>query len=650
MNIVEFLSKVDMFSSLGSSFLEQIGTVMTRLDLPKGKMLLRQGDPGDSMFLIVAGELEIFVKDADTGVEISIVTMGPFQYVGEMSLLTGDPRSANARAVKDTVVLQLTQERFDRIIEKIPAVPVALARLLAKRVGQASRSKGIDFVDIGKFRFDPSVYKLLPARVLQKHQAVPLALAGQVLTVAMVNPNDLVALDDLRRMARGHVIQPVAISNADYEKWARAHGFDRIRQATTSIQPRIARPIEYTTDIEAPLRTAEQMTGEAVIKLFDQVVNEALDLDASDIHIEPRAHAVDVRYRVDGKLRHRQERLPRNAAAPLVSRIKILAGLDISEKRMPQDGRIGLIRDDARYDLRVASLPTADGEKLALRILDPTALMGKLDRIIVTANACQVVRSMLAQPHGLFLVTGPTGSGKTTTLDAALGELNDEQTHIVTAEDPVEYSLPGVNQTQVQPAIGLDFSALVRAFVRQDPNVIMVGETRDTETAKVSTEAALTGHLVLTSLHTNDALSAVLRLREMDLEPFLIANTLLGVIAQRLVRRLCPSCKTGIEIDGASASRLERVLGSEQRTTTFFEGSGCDACNGSGYRGRVAVFEILRVNDRLRSMIAAEVPTDQLTEEALRGNMVPMRNYCDFLLGAGLTTVEEVVRILPELN
>ena len=376
-------------------------------------------------------------------------------------------------------------------------------------------------------------------------------------------------------------------------------------------------------------------------------VAEGIERESSDIHFEPERDELVIRYRVSGRLVKRPGApIPRSMLKPIVSRIKILAELDISEKRLPQDGRIGLQVGGRMLDLRVSSLPTHDGEKVVLRILDSQNALQPLERLVLAEKVCRVVNQLVSRPHGVVYVCGPTGSGKTTTLYSAVNVRRREDTNITTVEDPVEYSIPGVTQVSVKPEIGLTFASILRSILRQDPNVILVGETRDKETGKLVLEAGLTGHMVLTSLHTNDALGTIQRLREMDLENFAIAASLVGVISQRLVRRLCPACATDAPIAQAILDQLAiaEVL-PRDFSGTVKRAKGCDTCGGTGYRGRVGVYEILVADDDLREGIATGKTSFELKAIAQKGAFVPMSRYSSYLLTSGITTPEEVLAI-----
>jgi type IV pilus assembly protein PilB len=393
--------------------------------------------------------------------------------------------------------------------------------------------------------------------------------------------------------------------------------------------------------------------GSPVISLVDQILIEALDSGASDIHVEPQDNGLQIRFRLDGVLQKHFDELPKSLIPAVTSRIKIMADLDIAERRLPQDGRIRRIYKNRKMDFRVSTLPSRHGEKICLRLLDSGATQLGLDTLITSERARNQLRLMGSKPYGMILVTGPTGSGKSTTLYALLSERNDPGINISTVEDPIEYTLQGITQTQVNRDKGLDFSMALRAFMRQDPDVLLVGETRDLETAKTAIEAALTGHLVLTTLHCNDAPSAIARLDEMGVEPFLVSASLLGIVSQRLVRRVCPDCRISYQPEPAELARFG-LLSSAETQAVFYKarvtGNGaqnnCSRCQGSGYKGRVGVYEILQMNETFSTAIARRSSTDQIRRLAIESGMKTLLGYGLDLVREGLTTLAEVERML----
>ena len=407
-------------------------------------------------------------------------------------------------------------------------------------------------------------------------------------------------------------------------------------------------------DLEINAAAASNSTNASpVVSLVDRILIEALSSGASDIHVEPQENTLEIRFRQDGVLQKHFEDLPKSLTPAVTSRIKIMAELDIAERRLPQDGRIRRLFRGRKMDFRVSTLPSRNGEKICLRLLDSGATQLGLETLITDTNTRINLRELGSKPYGMILVTGPTGSGKSTTLYALLAERNDPSINISTVEDPIEYTLPGITQTQVNREKGLDFSTALRAFMRQDPDVLLVGETRDLETAKTAIEAALTGHLVMTTLHCNDTASAIARLDEMGVEPFMVSASLLGIISQRLVRRVCTDCRISYKPNHEELGRFG-LLSSHETDVTFFkantrnknEDGCCKTCNGSGYKGRVGVYEILRMNDTIAAAVAKRASTDVIRRMALEGGMKTLLGYGLQLVREGLTTLAEVERML----
>ncbi len=490
----------------------------------------------------------------------------------------------------------------------------------------------------GDYPAAPVLEDRLNKQFLREAQIVPLADGAAGLVVAMVDPlNDYAA--EAARFASGKPILRRVALPADFEA-----AFERLYGTGTSQIHQIAQETsgraEDIANDDAD-RVKDSASDAPVIRLVNLLITRAVEARASDIHIEPMDGELRVRYRVDGVL-HEVESPPRNLAAAVLSRIKILAKLNIAERRVAQDGRIRLAVRGKDIDFRVSMMPTIHGECAVLRILDRGSL--KLDFVALgfDEETVAAIRHLLAQPHGILLATGPTGSGKTTTLYAGLSELNTKDRKILTIEDPVEYQLAGVNQVQVKPQVGLTFASAMRAFLRQDPDIMMVGEIRDLETAQTAVQAALTGHLVLSTLHTNDAPSAVTRLLDMGIEDYLLTSTIGGVIAQRLVRTLCPACRKPYEADPALLERLQ--IAPRGGTTVFYAAQGCSACNGTGYAGRSSIVEVLVMSDALRHQVLAHAEAGALRKQAASEGMRSMHAHGMAKVLAGETSVEEVLR------
>jgi type IV pilus assembly protein PilB len=422
------------------------------------------------------------------------------------------------------------------------------------------------------------------------------------------------------------------------------------QQSLEDLQAEILSGMDFQQEEEEKVKdTTELITSSEdapVVRLANNILALALKKGASDIHLEPQEKGVVLRLRIDGVL-YVETILSKKIQLPLASRLKILSRLDISERRLPQDGRISIKIEDRAIDFRVSTVPAKFGEKIVMRILDKSGSLLPLDKIIVHAPTVEKLRWMINQPYGIIYVCGPTGSGKTTTLYSSLAEINSPEINISTAEDPIEYDLAGLCQVQTHKDIGLDFARILRAFLRQDPDVILVGETRDQETAKISVEAALTGHLVFTTLHTNDAPGSFTRLEEMGIEPFLMANSTIGIIAQRLARRLCQNCKVQMDVDEVTLGYFGYT---KENAPPFFKGEGCDKCNHTGKKGRIGIYELLTMTDELKRGVAAGAKVDEIRELARKSGMKTLKEYAMILMAEGLTSVDEVLTNLVVSN
>jgi type IV pilus assembly protein PilB len=474
----------------------------------------------------------------------------------------------------------------------------------------------------------------IPVALAERYQIIPLKKEGRRLTLAMVDPTNFFAIDDAR-MASGCEVEPVIAAEREIMRAiSQYYGVnDLVEKAVNQLKPEEAVAMsQVQTADDAPIIGI-------VNSLFSQAVRER----ASDIHLEPQEKTLRVRFRIDGVLREVAS-FTRDIQAAIVSRIKITGGMDISERRLPQDGRIKITEAGRDIDIRVSTLPTILGEKVVMRILDKQTVILDVGKLGFSADNLQIFRRLYTQSYGMILVTGPTGSGKTTTLYSTLGEINTISKNTITVEDPVEYRLDGINQVQVNPKAGLTFALGLRSILRQDPNIVMVGEIRDTETADIAIRAALTGHLVLSTLHTNDAPGAITRLIDMGIEPFLAASSILGVLAQRLVRRICQECKTSYTPVHDSLERLFLGVAPEQ-PLTLHQGTGCTACGFTGYKGRMGIHEVMPVTPAIRELITKRASADEIAIEAKDQGMLSMRQDGISKALAGHTTVEEVMRV-----
>jgi type IV pilus assembly protein PilB len=510
----------------------------------------------------------------------------------------------------------------------------------------------VSAINLSSVDVDSAVVKIIPADVARKYTIMPVSKAGAKVTIAMLDPTNVFAMDDIKFMT-GYNVEPViasetAIRAAIDRYYGTTHALELKKvmedlddDAGGDLEVLDEEPEEF--DIDA---LADESDEAPVVRLVNIILTDAIKRGASDIHIEPYEKKYRCRYRIDGIL-YEVMHPPLRLREAITSRIKIMAKLDIAEKRLPQDGRIKIktkIADrEKELDYRVSVLPTIYGEKIVLRLLDKDNLMLDMTKLGFEPQSLSIFEHSIAQPYGMVLVTGPTGSGKTTTLYSALSNLNKSDTNIMTAEDPVEFNLPGINQVQMKESIGLNFAAALRSFLRQDPNIILVGEVRDFETAEVAIKAALTGHLVLSTLHTNDAPSTINRLMNMGIEPFLVATSVHLVVAQRLVRRICSFCKEPVDAPPASLVPIgfkER----EARTVKLFKGRGCEQCSDTGYKGRTGLYEVMEIDDEIRELILSGASSIELREKAVENGMITLRMSGLQKIRDGMTSVEEVVR------
>jgi type IV pilus assembly protein PilB len=507
-----------------------------------------------------------------------------------------------------------------------------------------ARQHRIPAVDLERVKLDPRILKLVPPEIAVKHQVLPLRRVGRTLTVAMANPTDLGVLDDLKFVTRLD-IEPVIAGDFSLRKIIEKEyeaSDERINDLLKQIEQE---EIEVVDDREEEMNVtalAAAVDEAPVVKLINGILTDAVQRGASDIHFECYEKDVRVRYRIDGVL-HEIMRPPPKMKAALISRFKILSDLNIAERRVPQDGRIKLRLGKRVIDFRVSTLPTLFGEKIVLRILDKGNLTLDLEKFGMEERAEKNFMRAIMNPYGMVLVTGPTGSGKTTTLYSALSKINSPEVNIMTAEDPVEYNLHGINQVQVRTDIGMTFAAALKAFLRQDPNIIMVGEIRDLETGSIAIKAALTGHLVLSTLHTNDAPSTITRMIDMGIEPFNVASAVNLITAQRLLRRICGNCKESTTYP-EEFLRGAGLTDQEIDEASFFKGAGCETCGGTGYKGRAGLYEVMAMSPALRRMVLQGAATSDLQKQAISEGMLTLRMDGLLKMRKGVTTLEEVIK------
>jgi type IV pilus assembly protein PilB len=553
-------------------------------------------------------------------------------------------------------------------------VLVDLGMTSERNVAEAKAAlRGLEYVDLSTGRRpQPDAVKAIPESLARKHVVLPLAKSPTGIMVAVANPDDIEMVDDLRVHTRGLMVKMVLSAPSDIED-----AIDKAYQNGTAAPTGAAAPA--TTGIATPtIATAgtaaasimqdlggsmdaykaradqqldtqgegDELVNEApIVRVANTIIQQAVLQAASDIHVEPDRKGVRIRYRIDGVLQEVMT-LPRYIHPPLVSRYKIMSDMNIAERRVPQDGRIAINFQNKDYDLRVSCLPTLHGEKIVMRILDKSSVLIGLNKLGFFPETQAQLESIITQPNGMILSTGPTGSGKTTTQYSVLNKINSVERNIITCEDPVEYQLPGINQVQVHRKAGLTFATALRSFLRQDPDIIMVGEIRDLETAEIAIESSLTGHLVLSTLHTNDAPSAVTRLVDMGVEPYLVSATLIGVLAQRLARRICSNCREAYEVPGHELRRFGYRPEDENEMVTLHRGAGCEICNGRGFKGRMGIYEMMLINDEIADMMVRRAPLSEIREAARANGMSLLREDGLRKVLEGVTTPDEVMRVV----
>jgi type IV pilus assembly protein PilB len=552
-----------------------------------------------------------------------------FKRAGVLNEITGEELLVEAlnsgRPIEDILVDQsfVTEESFAQTI---------------------AAELGVDAVDLTGFEPLPALLHLVPAGMARLHEVIPVTASGNVLTVALGNPLDSQALEDLRFTLNRDIVQVVAPCHQVKNLIVTHYGSEETSMEDVLKQLTATEVTELENEEEEfnAAAAAAEANATPIIRYVDLILDRAVQAQASDIHFEPFEKEFKIRYRVDGAL-YEMEPPPRHLAIPVTSRLKVMANLNIAERRVPQDGRIQRMIGDKTVDLRVSCLPTQFGESVVLRVLDRSAVKLDLETLQMPQDIYEYIIEVIEKPNGIFIVCGPTGSGKTTTLYACLNKINTVDSKLLTAEDPVEYEIDGILQVPINEAAGLDFARVLRAFLRQDPDRIMIGETRDLETAQIAIQASLTGHLVFTTLHANDSTGVVSRLVDMGVEPFMLSASLEGVLAQRLVRRICSRCKTAYEPDEALLSQLG-LSPYDIGDKTFYFGKGCSECNQTGYKGRKGLYELLKVTDPIRAMINEKAPGVVIRQKAMELGMATLRADGLRCIFDGVTTIEEVLK------
>ncbi len=512
-----------------------------------------------------------------------------------------------------------------------------------------SEQLGIAFIDVTSYQFDAASVRLIPKETAERLQAIAVCQMGKSLTVAMTDPLNVEAIDEIEKLT-GLSLSPLFATAAGIRevitRYYGLSGQQKIKEPVAALEAE--EPLKRTFKEKNVSTLMEQATQAPVIKMVEEIISNAVRRNASDIHLEPQEQGFFCRYRIDGILKPPIP-LANEYQAAIISRIKIMADIDIAEKRRPQDGRFQLTVDNRNIDLRVATFPTIDGEHVSIRVLDKSKGILKLDELGLEGEIFNQFKTLIRKPHGLVLVTGPTGSGKTTTLYSVLNTINDSKKNIITLEDPVEYRIAGIHQSQVNIKAGLTFANGLRSIVRLDPDIIMIGEIRDRDTAEIAIHAALTGHLVFSTLHTNDAASAGARLIDIGVEPYLISSSLTAVLAQRLIRKLCSHCRKGYEPSEAELLAAKVSATEAYRGKTLYREEGCAQCQNMGFQGRTAVFELFSPNDKIRELITKKASAQELFEEAKKMGMKTLLESGLEKVKAGVTSFSEILRVIQDI-
>jgi len=526
------------------------------------------------------------------------------------------------------------EDAVKALVEKGMVTEVQVA---SARAAQAE----LPFVELMEFPVDRTAVSLVPAAMCRRYQILPVGIVGDILTLAMVDPGDVFAIDDVRAAARMQ-IRPVVAAPGDLrqaiDRYHRADG--ELSDLTSAIEEETS-----TTDVVMAGDNDSTEDDAPIVRFVNLLISQGIQDKASDIHIEPGEREVHVRYRIDGVL-HQMQSAPKAIQNGVISRLKIMSEIDIAERRKPQDGRMSVTHGGRKIDLRVATLPTVWGEKVVMRILDTSSTTVSMDNLALLPRNFAAYKSSYTKPYGMILVTGPTGSGKSTTLYTTLGAVARPEINVITVEDPVEYRMPGINQVQVNAKAGLTFASALRSILRSDPDVVLIGEIRDHETAQIAIEASLTGHLVLSTLHTNDAPSAITRLTEMDIEPFLVGSALDCVVAQRLARRLCDRCKTPYQHDPEQLAALRFAFDPNRPPPTLYKPVGCTNCSNTGYRGRIGLHEVMMVTEQIERLAVARASSAEIGKVAMEQGLIPLRWDGWAKVQMGLTSVEEIMRVV----
>ena len=641
----DWLSQIDLFSGLSKDQRNKLVSLSHKKRFKQGDSVFKQGDPSEDFQIIQSGCFDVFLWDEIMKLERPLNQLMPGEVFGEIGVLTGEPRSASIRCLEDGVTWAWDHQRFVEFLEKNQKGGLALARTLAHRLNASTKARQIPLEHIAAYEVSAELVQLLPLKVILQYEVLPLSREGNQVKVGMVEPTNLIARNTVLSFLKLYGVEWVCISRPEFEQFRDQQLRDLAGELAASDG---ATRLSISYDLAAEGFDADD--SPEVVQVFDQHVRGAIDSSASDLHYEPGPDGVRVRARIDGRLVDLAPPLEPIDYRPIVSRIKVLCDLNITERRLPQDGSMRIGFGDRLIDLRVSCLPTPRGESVVMRFLDPQSRSLKLDSLVLSEPIAEWVREQFMHPGGLVLATGPTGSGKTTTLYAGIQARleHDPTCKLVTVEDPVEYEFSGATQVQVNEPLGLTFSKVLRSLLRQDPNLILLGEMRDKESMGIAIEAALTGHFVMSSLHTNDAFETITRLRQQGIPDYLVASCLTGVISQRLIPKLCYACSSKKRATKETLEKLRQVGVVSGRETPFvWTSEGCSSCLNTGSKGRVGIYEILAVSPAMKDAIEQGLGERELQQKVKPGDFLPMRRYARFLLDNALVSPDELIKVFP---
>lgn len=638
------LRKINLFSELEEQEALSLLQKMEEKHFQKGEIVVEAGAEGDTFYIVLEGEFQAFLQNKEMEFEKELWRLGPGNYFGEIALLTGKKRAAHIRALSKGLVLTLNREVLFEMLHKSPKIAIALCRGMASYL-QINREHeiAIKFARLFDYPFQKEVVAILPASISSYFKAIPVKKEEEnILVIAMVDPTHQSARKFIREILPQYQLEFVAVLEQDYDRYIEKNLGNRFSVQVPEKTAQVLYRTQHTTLQIAPENQAA--------KLLDQLFIQAIYGGASDIHIEPWGREYKIRLRIDGNMIDSEIPITEEIYEQTISRLKIMSEVDITNKRTTQDGSFHLEYSEREIEIRSSFLPCKGGIKAVLRILDTKLRRLDLKSLILAEPVALLSEEIFLNPHGLILVTGPTGSGKTTTLYSGLSKIweKDQHLNIVTVEDPIEYQMEFTTQVQVNRAIGLDFAQILRTVLRQDPDVILVGEIRDVESASTAIEAALTGHLVLSSLHTHFAIDAIIRLRNLKIEPFLMADALQGIISQRLVPRICSNCLSKAESLLEIRKKLQNVGILEQEDqSAWYYGKGCDFCHFRGTSGRAGVYEIIQADEHFRNVIEEELPRYEMLNQLTPNNFISMARYARYLLKEGICDPESLLYIFP---